>query len=243
MALALSLNADGHGELDPTLQNLYIKQDDGNYRLDAEIPSTDGLKAKTDELLGETKRERELRKAAEDRLAALEAERQQAIDDNARAKGDVDSLTTSYEARIAKINEESGGKLSALEKQIYDLTVGQTATNLANELAVKGSAIVLLPHVKSRLGMGEDKDGNQKIWVLDANGNKTDMTITELGNEIRNTEAFKPLIAANGASGSGANGANGSAGHSNKSASDMSEADRLKLYNEDRDLYNKTFPK
>ena len=240
MTLALTLDAEKHSALDSALQPFYVKQDDGNYRLDADIPSTDGLKAKTDELLGETKRERELRKAAEDRLAALEAERQQALDDNARAKGDVDSLTNSYEARIAKINEESGGKLSALEKQIYDLTVGQTANNLANDLAVKGSGTVLLPHVKSRLSMGEDKDGNKKIWVLDANGNKTDMTIAELGNEIRNTEAFKPLIAANGASGSGANGANGGAGQINK-ATDMSEAERLDLAKTNPELFRKLF--
>lgn len=243
MALALSLNADGHGELDPTLQNLYIKQDDGNYRLDADIPNTDGLKAKTDELLGETKKERELRKAAEDRLAALEAERQQVIDDNARAKGDVESLEKSYLERIAKLNEDSSGQVSTLQKQIYDLTVGQAANNLANELSIKGSAIALLPHIQNRLSLEQAEDGQQKIRVLDANGNKTGMTLEDLKQEFRSNEAFKPLIAANGASGSGANGANGSAGQVNKSASDMSEADRLKLYNEDRDLYNKTFPK
>ena len=75
MTLALTLDADKHSGLDTSLQGLYVKQDDGNYRLDADIPDTDGLKAKADELLGETKRERELRKAAEDRAKALEDER------------------------------------------------------------------------------------------------------------------------------------------------------------------------
>lgn len=212
MALALSLNADGHGELDPTLQALYVKQDDGNYRLDADIPDNDGLKAKADELLGETKREREKRKAAEERLLEIEAERQKAIDDNARAKGDVDSLTNSYESRIVKLNEEHGSNLSALQKQIYDLTVGQAATNLANELAIKGSAIAMLPHIQNRLTLEQTETGEQRIRVLDAQGNKTAMTLEDLKQEFRANEAFKPLIAANGASGSGANGANSGAG-------------------------------
>lgn len=212
MTLALTLDADGHSGLDTALQGLYVKQDDGQYRLDADIPDTDGLKAKADELLGETKRERELRKAAEDRAKALEDAQRKALDDNARAKGDVESLEKSYQKQIQKLNDESGGKVSALEKQIYDLTVGQAATNLANELAVKGSAKALLPHIQNRLSLVEDDNGKQVIKVLDANGGKTLMTIDDLKQEFRSDDAFKPLIAASGASGSGANGANSGAG-------------------------------
>lgn len=209
MTLALTLDADGHGKLDTNLQDLYIKQGDGSYRLDAD---TSGLKAKTDELLGETKRERELRTAAEKKLADIEAEKVQAAEDAARAKGDVESLEKSYQEKIQKIDSDYGGKVSMLEKQIYDLTVGQAANNLANELAIKGSAIALLPHIQNRLSLEQGEDGQQKIRVLDANGNKTAMTLDDLKNEFRSNEAFKPLIAASGASGSGANGANGGAG-------------------------------
>lgn len=241
MTLALTLDAEKHSALDSALQPFYVKQDDGNYRLDADIPSTDGLKAKTDELLGETKRERELRKAAEDRLAALEAERQQALEDNARAKGDVEAIEKSYQEKMSKLDTDYGGQVSTLQKQIYDLTVGQAANNLANELSIKGSAIALLPHIQNRLSLEQLEDGQQKIRVLDANGNKTGMTLDDLKQEFRANEAFKPLIAANGASGSGANGANGGAGHKNLDPQSMSEADRIKLYNENRDLYNQTF--
>ena len=52
MTLALTLDADKHSALDSALQDLYVKQDDGNYRLDADIPDNSGLKAKADELLG-----------------------------------------------------------------------------------------------------------------------------------------------------------------------------------------------
>ena len=184
MTLALTLDAEKHSALDSALQPFYVKQDDGNYRLDADIPSTDGLKAKTDELLGETKRERELRKAAEDRLAALEAERQQALEDNARAKGDVEAIEKSYQEKMTKLDTDYGGQVSTLQKQIYDLTVGQAANNLANELSIKGSAIALLPHIQNRLSLEQLEDGQQKIRVLDANGNKTGMTLEDLKQEF-----------------------------------------------------------
>lgn len=241
MALALSLNADGHGELDPTLQSLYVKQDDGNYRLDAEFPNNDGLKAKADELLSEKKREQELRKAAEERAKALEEAQQKALEDNARARGDVDSLTKSHEERIAKINEQSSNELSVLRKQIYELTVGQTANSISNELAIKGSAIAILPHVQNRLSLDTDNEGNQKLWVLDANGKKTDMTIEELKQEFRANEAFKPLIAANGASGSGANGANSGAG-GQFDATTLTALERKQLFDTDPEKFKRLFP-
>lgn len=242
MTLALTLDAEKHSALDSALQPFYVKQDDGNYRLDADIPSTDGLKAKTDELLGETKRERELRKAAEDRLAALEAERQQALEDNARAKGDVEAIEKSYQEKMSKLDTDYGGQVSTLQKQIYDLTVGQAANNLANELSIKGSAIALLPHIQNRLSLEQIEDGQQKIRVLDANGNKTGMTLDDLKQEFRANEAFKPLIAANGASGSGANGANGGAGTSQVKPEQMSALERKQLKDSDPAAFARLFP-
>ena len=97
-----------------------------------------------------------------------------ALEDNARQRAMLRALLKSYDERIAKLNEENNGKLSALQKQIYDLTVGQAATSIANELSIKGSADALLPHIQNRLSLDTDQDGNQKIWVLDANGKKTD---------------------------------------------------------------------
>lgn len=243
MTLALTLDAEKHSALDSALQPLYVKQDDGNYRLDADVPDSSGLKAKADELLGETKRERELRKAAEDRANALEAAQKEAANESARARGDVESLEKSYLEQIQKLNEDSTGKVSTMQKQIYDLTVGQAANNLANELSIKGSAKALLPHIKNRLTLTEDENGKQVVKVLDANGGKTLMTIEDLKQELRSDEAFKPLIAANGASGSGANGANGSAEKISKSANDMSEAERIQLLKDNPDLYYQTFPK
>lgn len=242
MTLALTLDAEKHSALDSALQPFYVKQDDGNYRLDADIPDSSGLKAKADELLGETKRERELRKAAEDRANALEAAQKEAANESARARGDVESLEKSYLEQIQKLNEDSTGKVSTLQKQIYDLTVGQAANNLANELSIKGSAIALLPHIQNRLSLEQAEDGQQKIRVLDANGNKTGMTLDDLKQEFRSNEAFKPLIAANGASGSGANGANGGAGTNQVKPEQMNAHERKQLKDSDPAAFARLFP-
>lgn len=241
MTLALTLDAEKHSALDSALQPLYVKQDDGNYRLDADIPDNSGLKAKADELLGETKRERELRKAAEERAKALEDERQKALEDNARAKGDVESLEKSYQEKMQKLETDYSGKVSTLEKQIYSLTVGKTANDIANELAIKGSASVMLPHIERHITSERDENGNLRTWFLDENGNKTSETKDEFMARFRNNAAFKPLIAANGASGSGANGANGGAGNKQDPQS-MSALERKQLKDSDPAAFARLFP-
>ncbi|MDO4442169.1 MAG: hypothetical protein Q4B81_08280 [Moraxella sp.] len=56
MALAFSINEETFGSLESNVQGLYAKQDDGSYQLVVDgLPSVDGLKAKTDELLGAVK--------------------------------------------------------------------------------------------------------------------------------------------------------------------------------------------
>lgn len=81
MALAFSINEETFGSLESNVQGLYAKQDDGSYQLVVDgLPSVDGLKAKTDELLGRLK-EREKRKELEAKLAEFESEKAKAQED------------------------------------------------------------------------------------------------------------------------------------------------------------------
>lgn len=89
------------------------------------------------------------------------------------------------------------------------MTVGQTATKLAAELAISGSADVLLPHIQSRLTV-EIKDGAPSVRVLDLQGKPTALTIDELKQEFISNKAFAPLIAASKATGGGASTTNNS---------------------------------
>lgn len=211
MTLQVNLAKNDFEKLDETLKPFYKEADNG-YQLDVEIPELDGLKKKRDELLGETKAEREKRKALEQRLAQIEAEKEKAAEEAAKKAGDVSSLEKSYQSKIEKLQNEALAKEKALQDQIYKLTVGQTANDIANKLAIKGSAIALLPHIQNRLTLQAKEDGSQEIRVLDLQGNISALTLDDLEQEFKANPAFAPLIAANNASGSGANGANSSAG-------------------------------
>lgn len=209
-------NLDG---VEESVKSLY-EEKDGKYVLKIEgIPqpqqhSDEGLRKKVDELLAEKKAEQQKRKEAEEQ-AALE---------HARKKGDIDALEKSWQEKLTKREAELLEQSKALESQVYQLTVGQTASTLANELAVSGCSSVLLPHITGRLQV-ETVDGQVKVRVLDAQGKPSAATIDDLKKEFRDNPAFKPLIAASHASGGGANGANPGGGAAKK-PSEMSLAER-----------------
>lgn len=155
------------------------------------------LKAKNEELLGETK--------AAKAKAREEAEaRQKAADEAAAKNGDVDALNKSWQAKLDKAQADADDKLKARDAQLVDLTVNATARKLAGDLAVPGSADVLLPHIKSRLAY---QDG--KLSVLDMEGKPSASTVDELAKEIAANKAFAPLIVASMATGGGAIGGKG----------------------------------
>lgn len=164
------------------------------------------LKEKNDELLGETKEAK--RKAREEAEAA-----KLAIEDAARKSGDVAALEKSWQEKLDKQKSDYDAALSGANAQLVSLTVGATAQKLAADLAVPGSADVLLPHIKSRLAY---QDG--KLSVLDAEGKPSASTVDELAKEIASNKAFAPLIVASLATGGGAPGGKGGAPDKNPKA-------------------------
>lgn len=206
-------NLDG---VEESVKSLY-EEKDGKYVLKIEgIPqpqNDDGLRKKVDELLAEKKAEQQKRKEAEEQ-AALE---------HARKKGDIDALEKSWGEKFTARETELLNEKQALEAQVYKLTVGSKATELAAKLAVPGSDSVLLPHISNRLQV-ETVDGEIKIRVLDLQGKPSALSIEDLEKEFRANEAFKPLIRASNASGSGASGGQG--GGATKKPSEMTTAER-----------------
>lgn len=206
-------NLDG---VEESVKSLY-EEKDGKYVLKVEgIPqpqNDDGLRKKVDELLAEKKAEQQKRKEAEEQ-AALE---------HARKKGDIDALEKSWGDKLAARETELLNEKQSLEAQVYKLTVGSKATELAAKLAVPGSDSVLLPHISNRLQV-ETVDGEIKIRVLDLQGKPSALSIEDLEKEFRANEAFKPLIRASNASGSGASGGQG--GGATKKPSEMTTAER-----------------
>lgn len=213
-------NLDG---VEESVKSLY-EEKDGKYVLKIEgIPqpqNDDGLRKKVDELLAEKKAEQQKRKEAEEQ-AALE---------HARKKGDIDALEKSWGDKLAARETELLNEKQSLEAQVYKLTVGSKATELAAKLAVPGSDSVLLPHISNRLQV-ETVDGEIKIRVLDLQGKPSALSIEDLEKEFRANEAFKPLIRASNASGSGASGGQG--GGATKKPSEMNQTERAAWQKDD----------
>ncbi|WP_281199284.1 hypothetical protein [Acinetobacter johnsonii] len=204
-------------------QKAFYEEKDGKFVLKVKgIPqpqpqNDDGLRKKVDELLAEKKAEQQKRKEAEEQ-ARKESE------ENARKKGDIDALEKSWGDKLAARETELLNEKQSLEAQVYKLTVGSKATELAAKLAVPGSDSVLLPHISNRLQI-ETVDGEIKIRVLDLQGKPSALSIEDLEKEFRANEAFKPLIRASGASGSGASGGQG--GGATKKPHEMTTQERI----------------
>jgi hypothetical protein len=160
-----------------------------------------GLKRTIDSLKAEKK---DAEKKAKEAADAAEA----AATEAARKAGDVSAIEASWKAKLEKENAARDEQIKARDAQLHDLTVNATATRIAAELAVQGSADVLIPHIRSRLAY-ETQDGKPVVRVLGADGKPSAASVEDLQKEIAATPAFAPLIVASKASGGGAGGSKG----------------------------------
>lgn len=188
-----------------------------------------GLKSKVDELLTEKKSESEKRKNAEDEAKRI-------AEETARRNGDLASIEASWQERLTNTERELSEKYASAQATIQKLTVGQTATNLSNDLAVSGSSAVLLPHLLSRLTLDE----NNNVRVLDCQGQLSAHTLDMLKQEFRQNPAFAPLIKASESTGGGASG--GLGGGATKKPSEYTVAEMKELRSSNPALYNQLFP-
>lgn len=197
--MSLKYEIDTVDGLDESVSKLYDKTESGKYRLKVEgIEDTSDLKRKVDELLAEKKEQSRKAKEAEDaaRIAAEEA---------ARKSGDVASLEKSWSEKYAKGLSEKDAELQTVRGTLSKLLVDNVAVQLANDIAIQGSAALLIPHIKSRLDI-DTSSGEPKTVVLGADGKRSALTIDELKAELAAVPAFAPIIAASQASGGGASG-------------------------------------
>lgn len=201
----LKFEVDTLEGVDASIASLYDKTESGKFRLKVDgIEDTAGLKKQRDELLNEKKEAQRKAKEAEElaRKAAEEA---------ARKAGDTEALDKSWNQKHSEAIAAKEAELAGLRGTLNTLLVDNVATNLANELAVQGSAALLMPHIKGRLAV-EIRDGQPKTVVIGQDGKPSALTIDELKAEFANNAAFAPVIAGSKATGGGASGANGRGG-------------------------------
>lgn len=223
--MTLKYQLDTIDDLDDSLKPLYAEKD-GKYVLAVE-GIDDGA-----ELKEALRKEREERKAAKERLQQLEDEKRKIEEaaeaarlDAARKGGDTEALEKSWQEKLSATEKKYQEQLEALTGTVTQLTSGQTATKLASELAVPGSADVLMPHIQSRLKT-DYRDGKPVTVVLDKEGKPSAMTVEELKAEFLGNKAFAPLIVGSKASGAGRQGGAESGGAAQKTVS-RADFDRM----------------
>lgn len=214
----LKLEADTLDAIDEPLRALY-EEKNGKYRLKVEgVEDTEGLKKKNSELMDELKGFKRSQKEKEEQAAR---EREELL----AKSGDVEALRKSYDEKLAKLTGDYSTREQNYQQQLQKLTVGQTATTLAAELAIPGSAPVLLPHIQARLSM-EIRDGVPVTVVIGQDGKPSALTIDDLKSELSANPAFAPIIAAIKAAGGGASGS-GNGGGAAKKAVTRSQFDQM----------------
>jgi hypothetical protein len=150
----------------------------------------DSMRNKNTELLGETKRAKDLRREA-DAKAIREA------DEKARKAGDFEQLHKSSELERERLN----GELTTLRGGIASREEKNSAMRIAGLIADGVNAELLSDYIAKRLKYSDDS-----IKVLDNNGSLTVSTLQQLQDEFSNDPRFKSLLKGSQASGGSASG-------------------------------------
>lgn len=207
--MVLKYQLDKLDGLADDVKALYTEKD-GKFVLAIDgLPDVAGLKSKVDELLAEKKAEKKRADEAAEaaRLAAEEA---------ARKGGDVAAIEKSWQEKLAKREKELTDQNAALSGNINSMLVDSVAAKLASEIAVQGSADLLIPHIKGRLA-AEQRDGQFVTVIRDAAGMPSAATLDDLKNEFIGNAVFAPVIVGSKATGGGAGGGNRGGGAAAKS--------------------------
>lgn len=209
--MALKLTLDSLDGVDAGLVPLYVKTDDGKFKLDAE-----GL----DQIQGALKA---ANKEAADRRVALEKLKGVDPEEYHRLKAEAEERTTKGhldKGEFEKIKEQMAAKhladiqskdsvitnyRSALEQHLID---AQATAAIAE---AKGIPQLLLPHIKGRVKVLEE-NGQFKVQILNAAGGQmvadaagTPATFKHLIDEFKADPIYGRAFEGTGASGGGAN--------------------------------------
>ncbi|EJI4682327.1 hypothetical protein VY487_004854 [Salmonella enterica] len=201
MTLKFRITKEEFDALTEEQQVLYGESGEG-YQIAIEgLPDTsalDGLKLKVEELLSEKKAEQKKREEAE---AEAEKERLEKL----KKSGDIESLEKSWQEKLEKAEQDSRAKIDALNASIHKMLVDNVALDLATSLCGE-AAPVILPHLKTRLTVETDSDGNPVTRVVDSAGKLSAASLDDLKKEFTGNKLFSALIIDSRASGTGGEG-------------------------------------
>lgn len=201
---------------------------DAQAAIEAKQAEIDAIKANKDTILNE-------KRTLKEKLDAIEAEKSQKLEDDAKTKGDVNVLEKQYQAKEAQYQ----AKLQALENELKSRDelearnqVNSTAAKLASALTDDtNNADILADYLSKRL-----KFDNGTVKVLNSEGEISINSLEELKNEFIACGKYNSLIRGTKASGAGASGTK-----ANKAATELTEAERLELLKNNPERFKQLF--
>ena len=191
MALKKKLTKAEYEKLSEHIKAEYIEDGDG-FRLDIDgDEDTGALKRAKD-------REAQLRREAETKLREAQEQLDALGNDDARKKGDIQTLEKSWQKKLEDQKADYEGKLGKLTTHTKTQLVDNVAQQIASKIS--NAPALLLPHIKARLAA--DFEGDAPITrILDKDGKPSAMTVEELSAEFVANKDFSAIITASKASG------------------------------------------
>lgn len=211
--MALPFVVDKLDSIPEAARSFYAK-DGEKYRLDLDgYEDPTNLKSALEkerkasrDAVAMTKAWKDLGKSPEE-ITEMLAAHAQAERDKLTKAGEWDKLrgqmTEQHQTELAKREETAKALRGQLERHLVD------AAGTAAIAAAKGSAELLLPHVKAKVKVIEE-NGEYAVRVVDAQGNPRVnakgefLSMSDLVGEMRQSDVFAPAFMAPSASGGGA---------------------------------------
>lgn len=170
------------------------------------------------------------KKAEQQKQREAQAEKDALAQEQARKKGDFDTLEKQYQDKIAKLEAEIVERDNQRDSDLVKSEALKLASSLSDN---EHNQAILQMLIEKRLTAE-----NGQVKVVDDLGNATISTIADLKNEISTSGKFDSLITGTKASGVGATG-QGTQG--TKQASDYTESERIELATTNPNLFNQLF--
>lgn len=227
--MTLKAKVDSIDSVKEQFRGLYAEKDGASYLQVDGLDDTGALKRAKEHEKEARKQAEQQAKELQEQIDSLKDQINSSNDDKAKKSGDIEALENSWKEKLAKRERELQEQVDSLNGNITSMLVDTEAVRLATELAVDGSADLLIPHIKSRLGV-DHKDGKPVTVVNDVNGKPSALTLKELKQEFADNTAFAPVIVGSKASGGGAGGGNGGGAANNGDLSKMSREEKLDYF-------------
>ncbi len=223
MSLPAKINEEAYTKLSEEIKKEYKKQSDGTFLLD--VLAVDGFAMEDVKgLKTALSSERTQREAAESKIKSFEgvdaAKAREALKKveemaNWTPEDKVKEQTDAFKKQLEDKHRGELGKkdevLTTLTKQLEKVMIDAEAIKAITEN--KGSATLLLPHVRNSTRMKQTEKGDYVVEIYNNDGSTrispiagstAPMTISEFVAEMKSNETFAPAFDGTGATGTGA---------------------------------------